>query len=153
MIGEVRESAPMSRQDLHRREGARGEIATVEERLARINTILSRRQRVLHWNSVQWHIEQLRRQIKLMEERRPTASTRAMSDTVEGLDRLLADLDDVLTELRAETAGAVSHIHDAAAALRIDLYLADKYRLHAAGLDEAQLDSALNGERLLETAS
>lgn len=131
----------LTRQSHQQREGARGEIATVEDRLSVIVGLVSRRQRVLPWKSVLWHIEQLRRQITRLEGRRPTDATRAMRETVEGLDRLFGDLDTVLAELRAEATGAQEHLSDAMAALRIDLHLADQFRLQAAGLEESHLNA------------
>lgn len=128
-----------SRQDLMRRDGARGEIATVEERLDRVTAILSHRQRVFPWRALLWDLEQLHRQIDRLERRGATDSTRAMRQVVQHLERGLDDLDAVLTEARAETDGAQRHLTEAVAALRIDLSLADQMRLKAAQLEEADL--------------
>jgi hypothetical protein len=136
----------LSRNDLRRREGARGEIATVEERLLRVNTILSRRL-LINRRSGLWCIEQLRQQTAMQAALHPSPLTQAMRRTVELLDAVLWELDDLLTEARAETTGALTHLDEAVAALRIDLYYADRFKLQAAGLDEAQLDAVLSGER------
>ena len=139
---------PSTRYDLLRREGARGEIATVEERVERMSWLLSHRQRVLPWRSLLWDLEQLHRQIDRLEGRGRTDSTRAMRDVLEHLERGLADLDAVLTELRAEADGTGRHLKAAISTLTIDLTLADQYRLYAAGLD-----AALNEERPLEQSA
>ena len=136
-----------------RREGARGEIATVEDRLQRVQGILGRRQ-LMQWRSLLWNVEQLRRMGELLARRYPSDQTAcAVVRAVDGLDDALAESDALLTEARAETAGAIEHLDEAVASLRIDLHYADQYRLHAAGLDDAEMRGARSDEHVLEAAS
>lgn len=141
------------RLEASRREGARGEIATVEDRLQRVNGILGRRQ-LMRWRSLLWNVEQLRRMGELLARRYPSDQTAcAVVRAVDGLDDALAESDALLTEARAETLGAIEHLDEAVASLRIDLHYADRYRLQAAGLNDAEIGGARTDGRVWEVAS
>lgn len=143
---------PLSRQDMHRRDGAMGEIDTVRDKLQCVERALSRRSLLMLWQSIIWHVEQMRSQASLIDGHRSTPVTSALGRTVDGLDDLLAQLDAQLTEARGETASALHHISNVVPAVRIDQYLADRYRLQAAGIDEAQLDAVLGVSLTSEVA-
>ncbi|MGE3267130.1 MAG: hypothetical protein AB7P40_00170 [Chloroflexota bacterium] len=136
-----------------RREGARGEIATVEDRLQRVQAIMGRRQ-LMQWRSVLWNVEQLRRVGELLGRRYPSDQTAcAVVRIVDGLDDALAESDALMTEARAETTGAIEHLDEAVASLRIDLHYADQYRLYAAGLNDEQIRRPRADGQILEAAS
>ena len=135
----------LSRRDLQRRAGARGEFATVEERLLRVNKIMRSRLLVV-WRRLLWWAEQSRRQAELQHRLHPSDLTHAMLRTADALDEALVDADALMTEAWAEIDGAQRHLDEAIGSLRIDLHYADLYKLGEAGLDEAQLDAVLNGE-------
>ncbi len=138
----------ITRADSQRRQGTLGEIDTVRERLESAEKTLTKRQ-LLVWRRILWWVEQQYQQA----ERMPAGYGEPLARVVAGLDRDLAEMDALVTEARAEVAGALRHLDNVVPAVRIDQYLADQMRLANAGLNDGQLDAVLNGARPLEKAS
>lgn len=139
----------VTRADHQRRQGTLGEIDTVTERLERVESVLARRQ-LLVWRRIMWWIEQQRQQAALL----PSRFSGPMARTIDGLDDDLAEMDALIAEARGETAGALAHLGNVVAAVRIDQFLADQMRLANAGLSDGDLDAFVNGGVVpLEAAS